>query len=78
MSNPMSRKRDVSKPYQVWRNGSGWEWRVLKSYHSDLDKEEARAFCAVSSPYTYGDYDLGDVYWSDIFNNAYLVSADLD
>lgn len=73
MSNTMGKSRKIDNPYSIWRNDAGWEWRVLKSYHTDINKPNARAFCAVSSPYTFGGYDYGDVYWSDIFNNAELV-----
>lgn len=75
--NYMSKSRKMDNPYQIWRNDSGWEWRVLKSYQADTSKEYARAFCAVSSPYTFGGHDMGDVYWSDIFDNATLVYSDI-
>lgn len=67
----MKRTRPVENPYEVWRAGS-WEWRVLKKYTIKED-EYARAFCAVSSPHTYGSHDLGDVYIRDYESVATLV-----
>jgi hypothetical protein len=70
----MKKSRPVENPYEVWQAGD-WEWRVLKSWQNDRDQEYARAFCAVSSPYTFGSFDMGDVYWVDIFKNAVLVET---
>lgn len=61
----MKKTRPVDNPYEIRRQGD-WEWKILKSYHNDTSTPYARAFCAVSSPYTFGGYDMGDVYWSDI------------
>lgn len=61
--------RDVNQPYEVYRNFSGWEWRVLKKYQheeAENDNQYARWFCAVKSPMTHGGYDLGDTYITDI------------
>lgn len=63
----MKKTRKIDNPYEV-RSWNGWTWKVLKSYHNDTATPYARAFCAVSSPYTFGGYDLGDVYWADIEN----------
>jgi len=73
MSNNMKKSRPVDK--QIWA-GNGWTWKVLKSYQNDNTKEYARAFCAVESPYTFGGYDLGDVYWADITANAVCIYSD--
>ena len=79
MSNPtpvnMKKTRPESNPYEVYTNGEGWEWKILKSYQNDRDKPYARAFCAVSSPYTFGTPDLGDVYWSDILTYGVLTDT---
>ena len=61
----MKKTRPVDNPYEVRVLGD-WTWRILKSSHNDMDHPQARAFCAVSSPYTMGGYDLGDVWWSEI------------
>ena len=73
--NNCGKSRDVSNPYEIWRAGV-WEWRVLKKYQSpDKEKENkyARWLCAVKSPYTFGGYDIGDTYVSDITSVARKV-----
>ena len=66
MSNPCAKTRPISDPYEIWVNDTGWTWKVLKKWQSDDTKPFARWFCAVTSPYTDGGYDLGDVYVSEI------------
>ncbi len=84
MKNLCGKTRKVNEPYEVWRNGSGWEWRVLKKWQAP-DKEPtiigrvdayARWFCAVKSPMTHGSYDLGDVYVLEVIRNAVKVDFD--
>lgn len=87
MKNECGKTRKVNDPYEVWRNDSGWEWRVLKKWQAP-DKEPitrlssnpktayARWFCAVKSPMTHGSYDLGDVYVLEVIRNA--VKMDID
>jgi hypothetical protein len=62
----------VDKPYQVWKAGE-WTWAVLKSYQNDDSKPYARWYCAVSSPFTFFDWEYGDCYVSDVKGNAKLV-----
>ena len=74
--NECGKTRPQDNPYEVWKNNSGWEWLVLKKYQSPEKENKnpfARWFCAVKSPFTYGDYSLGDVYIADIINGAYRV-----
>ena len=71
----MKKTRPVSNPYEIYTNSFGWEWKILKSWQNDRDQAYARAFCAVKSPYTFNDYELGDVYWSEILSNAVLVET---
>ena len=71
--NAKSRKQD--NPYQIWE-AQGWEWRVLKFYSNDLDDPYARVFCAVRSPFTYGGFELGDVYLREIRSHATLTFQD--
>jgi hypothetical protein len=67
MKNLCGKTRDVNNPYEVWMSRDGrWTWRVLKKWQIDDNKEYARWFCAVKSPYTHGSYDMGDVYVSEI------------
>lgn len=57
------------RPMEVYKNGSGWVWKVWKHYQKpELEAKNpyARVFCSVSSPFTMGGYDMGDTYLSDI------------
>ena len=76
MKNECSKTRKVDNPYEIWQSGD-WEWRVLKKWQNpDAEKKNpyARWFCAVKSPYTYGGYDMGDVYVKDVTSNAMRVA----
>tara|TARA_R100001163_G_C4880671_1_gene78117 strand:- start:40 stop:276 length:237 start_codon:yes stop_codon:yes gene_type:complete len=71
--NECGKMREKDNPYEIWSNDSGWQWRVLKKYQKpELEAKNpyARWFCAVSSPYTFGEFELGDVYVSEIKSNA--------
>jgi hypothetical protein len=70
----MKKTRPQDNPYEVWRAGD-WEWKVLKKYSKDDSDEFARAFCAVTSPHTYGLADLGDTYVRDYESVARLVAV---
>ena len=36
--------RPQEKPYAIYKNTSGWEWRVLKTYkHSDAERKDPYA-----------------------------------
>jgi hypothetical protein len=75
--NLCGKTREAHSPYEVWENASGWRWVVLKKWQADDDKEGARWFCQVSSPFTPDGYpDLGDVYVSEIKQNAVCVYKD--
>jgi len=71
--NECGKTRDVSKPYEIWKNNEGFEWRVLKKYQIDDNKPYARWFCAVKSPFTYGNFKLGDCYVSDVIKDSFKV-----
>lgn len=66
MTNPLGKTRPTDNPYLIYRNLTGWEWRVLKAYSADPYKRYARWFCAVKSPYTGGGSDMGDTYIADV------------
>jgi len=60
--------RTVDNPYHIIVQGD-WEWRVLKRYQSpDAERANpyARWFVAVKSPLTYGSWEYGDTYISEI------------
>ena len=74
--NECNKTRDIDNPYEVWRGPANFEWRVLKKYQSpenEAKNDYARWFCAVKSDMTYGSYEYGDTYVSDI--KAYGVKV---
>jgi len=74
------KSRTQDKPYAIYKNHSGWEWRVLKTYkHSDAEKSDpyARWFVAATSPMMHdGAFELGDTYASEIRDHGTLVMAE--
>lgn len=73
--NKCLKTRKLEEPYEVWKSFDGsWEWRVLKKWQVDDTKQYARWYCAVKSPFTYGSYEYGDVYVTDIKQYAFKVS----
>jgi len=73
MKNNCGKTRKVDRPYEIWTNDSNWEWRVLKKYQSPENEAKnvwARWYCAVKSPFTYGEWEYGDVYVSDVQGQA--------
>ena len=77
MKNLCNKERKVDNPYEIWQNAfmPGWEWRVLKKWQADDNKPYARYFCAVKSPMTYGEWEYGDTYVTDIKQTgAYKLS----
>jgi len=65
MKNECGKTRKLDNPYEIWTIGN-WEWRVLKKWQADDNKPYARWFCAVKSDFTYGEFEYGDVYVSEI------------
>jgi hypothetical protein len=72
----MGKSRPVDRPYAVYVSDDGWTWKVLKAYTTDPHVDYARWFCAVSSPYTQGSYDLGDTYVADVLQYGRLAYRD--
>jgi len=70
--NSCAKMRKIDQPYEIWRAGE-WEWRVLKKWQTDDDKPYARWFCGVKSPYTFGRFELGDVYVFEIKSVALKI-----
>ena len=79
MKNECGKMRKVEDPYEVWATPDGtWVWKVLKKWQNPVNEAKnayARWFCAVSSPFTAGGYDMGDVYVSEIKSNALRIDA---
>jgi len=77
MKNLRNKTRPLDNPYAVYKSYllPDWEWRVLKSWQADDNKPYARWFCAVKSPNTYGEWEYGDTYVSDILNDAHAYQV---
>lgn len=72
MKNECNKMRERDNAYEVWATPDGqWEWRVLKKWQADDNKEYSRWFCEVKSPFAT---ELGDVYVSEIKKNAVKIS----
>lgn len=78
MPNPFGKSRTQDKPYAIYKNDSGWEWRVLKTYKLAKNEDNySRWFVAATSPYMNdGGFELGDDYAVNIRQSGYLVQAD--
>jgi len=66
--NTRAKTRPVEDPYETYRV-EGWEWRILKHYQTEEAEARnpyARVFCATRSPHTYGEWEYGDAYITDI------------
>ena len=71
--NECGKTRKLDEPYEVYTGPGGFEWRVLKKYQNPENEAKnpyARWFCAVKSNFTYGEFEMGDVYVSDIKANG--------
>jgi hypothetical protein len=76
MKNTQNKTRELDNPYEIWETQDmhgKWTWKVLKKYQADDDKPYARWLCGVKSPFTYGSYEMGDVYVSEIKEYAVKV-----
>ena len=76
--NPCSKSRKVDNPYETYTSPfmPNWEWRVLKKYKSPSNEAKdpySRWYCAVRSPMTWGEWELGDTYVRDILNVPGIV-----
>ena len=73
VKNMCGKKREVSNPYEVYKGPAGFEWRVLKKYQAPENEAKnpyARWYCAVKSDFTFGSFEYGDVYISEIKANG--------
>jgi len=70
--NLANKTRKIDEPYEVWE-ADGWEWRVLRKYQNtenEAKNEYARWLCGVKSPFTYGKFEMGDVFVREIKEHA--------
>jgi hypothetical protein len=78
MANPFAKTRKTDNPYAIYRAG-GIEWRVIKTYKmakSEAKDPYARWMVAAKSDATFGGYDMGDTYASEVKAYGRLVAAE--
>jgi len=78
MANPYGKTQKKETPYAIYKDGD-WEYRILKLNQKPekaATNKFASAFCAVKSPMTYGEFDLGDTYLDDI-SGVLVEGADI-
>lgn len=66
--NPCAKTRNVENPYEIYK-GPDFECRVLKKYQSPSNEANnplARWFCATKTSATFGTWEYGDGYATDI------------
>ena len=78
--NPFGKTRTQEKPYAIYTNGSGWEWRILKTYKLAKNEDNySRWFVAATSPYMDdGQFEMGDDYAVNIRQSGTLIQADTE
>lgn len=83
MKNLCGKTRKVSQPYEVWqgetRDFGTITYAVLKKYQSEEAEATnpfARWFVAAKSAATFGGYDMGDNYVSEIKRVATRIWVD--
>lgn len=77
MPNPFAKTRPTDNPYAIYRAGD-IEWRVIKTYKmpkSEAKDPYARWMVAAKSDATFGGYDMGDTYATEVKQFGRLVAA---
>jgi hypothetical protein len=73
--NLQGKRVDRAHAYEVWQTPDGtWTWYVLKKWQADDDKQYARWFCEVVTPYT-PEGEFGDTYVKDIKSRARRIDV---
>jgi hypothetical protein len=78
MPNPFAKTRPVENPYAIYKAGD-MVFHVCKTYKTPANEVKdryARWFVWAKSPMTYGSFEGGDTYRSEIVGFARLVAAD--
>ena len=82
MANKFAKTRDINEPYAIYKDGGGWEWRILKTYKqpkSEAKDPYARWFVAATSPHMdEGKYDYGDTYAAEIQQYGRVAMAETE
>jgi len=77
MPNPFAKTRKIDNPHAIYTAGD-IEWRILKTYKlpkSEAKDPYARWFVAARSGATFGGFDMGDTYATEIKSYGRLVAA---
>ena len=78
MANPFAKSRKTGNPYAIYRAGD-MMWQVLKTYKQPKNEAGdmyARWMVAAKSSATFGSYEMGDTYASEVRNYGRLVAAE--
>lgn len=78
MANPFRKTAPIDAPYATFVNSQGWEWRILRTYKqpsSEAKDPYARWFVAARSPLTYGDWEYGDTYKTEVLHYGRLLTS---
>ena len=82
MPNKFAKTRSIDEPYAIYKDGGGWEWRVLKTYKmpkSEAKDPYARWFVAATSPLMpEGQFEYGDTYAAEVKRNGRPVLAETE
>lgn len=77
MPNPFGKSRKPDSPYAIYRCGD-MVWHVLKTYKTVKSEDKdpyARWFVAAKSPATFGSFEMGDTYKTEVERFGALVAA---
>ena len=78
MPNPFAKTRPTDNPYAIYRAGD-IEWRVIKTYKTVKSEDKdpyARWMVAAKSDATFGGFDMGDTYASEVKAYGALWAAE--
>ena len=81
MANPFRKTASIDEPHATFTAHGDWEWRVLRTYKqpsSETKDPYARWFVAARSPNTFGSWELGDTYKSEVLRYGRLTSCSED
>lgn len=70
--------RNVNDPYATFTGSNNFEWRILKTYKhptSEAKTPYAIWYTATKSDLTYGSWEYGDAYRSEILKYGLLKQA---
>jgi len=78
MPNPFAKSRPANNPYAIYRAGN-MVWHVCKTYKqpsSEVKDPYARWFVWAQSDATFGSFEGGDTYRSEVIRYGRLVAAE--